>query len=208
MSTLRSAYLDVPEPLSPPPAQAGARVHKWTYEEYVRLDEIGVLPERRFELIEGRIIEMAPVGPRHFVANCLVDAAIRRICPAGHFVPPAPVLKLGGSGPLPDAAMIRGRVQDYTGSVPTTAALIIEVSDSTLAPDRLDKASLYAKSGISDYWIVNLVDDVVEVHRNPVLDPSQPSGFRYANVDVFRAGDAVSPLVAPGASVAVSELLP
>lgn len=207
MSAVRTAYLDTFAP-STPRAQAGARVHHWTYEEYARLDELGFFPERRFELIEGRIIEMAAVGPRHFVATGMVDAALRRICPPAYFVSSAPVLKLGGSGPLPDVAIIPGRIQDYVGGVPTNAALVVEVSDSTLAPDRLDKGSLYAKSGIADYWIVNLVDDVVEVHRDPVLDPSQPSGYRYANVEVFRKGSVISPLVAPAVSVAVSDLLP
>ena len=207
MSAVRTAYPDVLDP-STPRAQAGARIHEWTYEEYARLDELGFFPERRFELIEGRIIEMAAVGPRHFVATGLVDAVLRRICPHGYFVSSAPVLKLGKSGPLPDVAIIRGRLQDYAGGVPTDAALLIEVSDSTLAPDRLDKGSLYAKSGIADYWIVNLVDNVLEVYREPVRDPSQPSGFRYAKVEVYRPGSMASPLVAPGATVAVSDLIP
>jgi Uma2 family endonuclease len=67
---------------------------------------------------------------------------------------------------------------------------------------------MYAKAGIADYWIVNLVDDAVEVHRNPVLDPSQPSGYRYGNVVAYRAGESISPLIASGAVVAVSTLLP
>lgn len=205
--SIRTAYPDVFAPAARR-AQTGARVHEWTYEEYVRLDELGFFPERRFELIEGRIIEMAAVGPRHFVATGLVDAALRRNCPQGHFVSSAPVLKLGRSGPLPDIAIIPGRIQDYAGGVPTNAALVVEVSDSTLGPDRLDKGSLYARSAIADYWIVNLVENVVEVYRNPVLDASHPSGYRYANVHVFHPGSVVSPLVAPDVRVAVADLLP
>ena len=168
-------------------------LYLWTYDEFVRLHEIGIFSDKRVELIEGRVIDMAPVGPRHFIANSKVYEALRAICPPGHFMPPTPVLRLSQSGPLPDVAIVPGRAEDYAGGVPTTAALVVEISDTTLAPDRLDKASMYAKAGIADYWIVNLVDDAVEVHRNPVLDPSQPSGYRYGNVVAYRAGESISP---------------
>ena len=77
-----------------------------------------------------------------------------------------------------------------------------------LAADRLDKASLYARANIADYWIINLVDNVVEVRRNPQPNDAQPSGFGYADLRVYRRGDTVSPLAAPLASIDVAELLP
>ena len=70
------------------------------------------------------------------------------------------------------------------------------------------KASLYAKGGFADYWIVNLIDRQLEVHRDPIADPTHKWGFRYNSVQIFKPGDVVSPFAAAQSSVAVSELLP
>lgn len=205
MSTLRSAYSDVLDRSAPAEAP---RVHRWSYDEYARMVRSGLLNGARVELIEGRIIEIAPMGPRHFVATNLTGAVLTRVCPADHFVSTASELKLVESGPQPDVAIIPGTVRDYAGGLPSNAVLVVEVSETTLAPDRLDKASLYARANIPDYWIVNLVDDVLEVRRTPQPDPTQPSGFGYADVRVYRKGEAVSPLAAPFAPIDVAELLP
>src|SRR5262249_31704863 len=96
---------------------------------------------------------------------------------------------------------------DYTDH-PTTALLVVEVSDTTLAYDRHRKASLYACVGIADYWIVNLVHNQVELYRSPAADSAQPYGFRYADATIRRPGDTVSPLAKPKARVKVADLLP
>ncbi len=98
---------------------------------------------------------------------------------------------------------------DYAPHHPTTAVLIVEVSDTTLASDRHRKASLYACVGIADYWIINLVHNQVEVYRNPVADAAQPFGFRYADATILRvATDTVSPLAESTIQIKVSDLLP
>jgi Uma2 family endonuclease len=110
------------------------------------------------------------------------------------------------SEPLPGLAVVPGRARDYSDH-PTTA-LLVEVIDTTLSIDRGRKLSLYARSGLADYWIVNLVDGQLEVYRSPAPDPSQLHGFRYASRTVLDPGDVVSPLAMPTASVAVVDLLP
>jgi Uma2 family endonuclease len=103
--------------------------------------------------------------------------------------------------------VVRGHVRDYTEAHPTSVALVVEVAQSRLAFDRGDKASLYARAGVVDYWIVNLVDRVVEVHRDP-QPASARYGWRYTSIRAARPGETVTPLALPEASVPVVDLLP
>jgi len=84
---------------------------------------------------------------------------------------------------------------------------VVEVADSTLRSDRQVKTRIYARAGLPDFWIVNLVDRVVEVHREPGLS-SDAMGWSYRSVEVLMHSAAVIPLAAPGASIAVADLLP
>jgi Uma2 family endonuclease len=112
------------------------------------------------------------------------------------------------SEPEPDIAVIPGNVRDYKTAHPTMAVLIVEVADTSLLYDRTIKASLYAKAGIGEYWIVNLVDYQVEVHRHPAPMPEQTYGFGYTSVTTCKAPDTITPLAAPHMTIAVAELLP
>ena len=85
--------------------------------------------------------------------------------------------------------------------------LIVEAAESSLSLDREIKGSLYA-APIVDYWIVNLVDHVLEVYRDPVEAPASPYGWRYTSVTTLRDGDVATPLAAPRSGVAVADLLP
>jgi Uma2 family endonuclease len=91
---------------------------------------------------------------------------------------------------------------------PSRPVLTVEVSVSSLAFDCERKASLYARAGLADYWVVNLVERVLEVYREPVPDPAAPFGWRYARRDVLDGAAQVAPLALPTASVAVARLLP
>ncbi len=82
------------------------------------------------------------------------------------------------------------------------------MSESSLAVDRRHKGSLYARAGLADYWILNLVDRVLEVYREPAPDPAAPFAWRYARSEVFDASARVTALAAPGSSIPVSYLLP
>ena len=86
--------------------------------------------------------------------------------------------------------------------------LVVEVALASLALDRGEKASLYARAGVADYWIVNLADNVLEVHREPVADPHGAYGWRYASVETPRRGDSVTTLALPASAIPISDLLP
>jgi Uma2 family endonuclease len=103
---------------------------------------------------------------------------------------------------------VSGDALDYLDAHPTTAALIVEVADTSLALDRGRKASLYASAGITEYWILNLVDRQLEVLRDPGPAPQQIYGHGYAAVTTHSRGDVVSPLALPHGTVAVADLLP
>ena len=86
--------------------------------------------------------------------------------------------------------------------------LVVEVADTSLAKDRLRKGGLYARAGIADYWIVNLVDCVVEVYRQPQRAASRRYGWKYGSVRLLKRHAGVSPLAAPRARIRVADLLP
>lgn len=97
------------------------------------------------------------------------------------------------SEPEPDVAVTRGSRRDYSRRHPSRPALVVEVAESSLSVDREYKGSLYARAGLDDYWILNLVDRVLEVYRAPVADPSAPFGWRYASNEVLALEMAVAP---------------
>ena len=77
------------------------------------------------------------------------------------------------SEPEPDCTIVLAASRQNLAGHPTSAVLVIEVADSSLAYDRGRKGSLYARAGIQDYWIINLVDDRLEVYRDPIPDSSE-----------------------------------
>jgi Uma2 family endonuclease len=181
----------------------------WTRDEYIRLCEEGFFYDRRVELIGGEIVESAPREERGNAAISLTAEALHVAFGPGFWVRPQGTLDLSPHGVAdPDVAVTRGGPRGAGRTIPTTALLVVEASDSSLAFDRTRKASLYAAGGIADYWIVNLVQRQLGVYRNPVADSSEPLGFRYADRTIHDPGDGVAPLAAPQASVAVADLLP
>ena len=112
------------------------------------------------------------------------------------------------SAPEPDLAVVPGARADYLESHPTRPALAVEVADSSLDFDRQSKGSLYARAGVQDYWIVNLIDRVLEVYRDPVLDASAPYGWRYGSVHILMPPAAIAPLAMPSTPILVAKLLP
>ena len=112
------------------------------------------------------------------------------------------------SEPEPDVSVIRGAPRDYVHTHPTHPVLVVEVAVSGLAVARGRKARAYARGGITDYWIVNLVDRVVEVYRDPTRTPATRRRWGYASVETRGADASITPLDAPAAAALVSELLP
>ena len=184
------------------------RVHRWTMEEYHQMADLGWFQDRRVELIDGEIMEMpAPRNP-HVVSMSVTEDALRAAFGAGFWVRTQSPLNVGPAAePQPDVAVVTGKPRDYTDH-PTTAVLVVEISDATLSYDRNHKGGLYARAAIADYWIVNLINRRLEVYRNPVADAAQPFGFGYSARTTHDPGDVVAPLAAPTAPVAVADLLP
>lgn len=167
-------------------------------------------PEERLELIEGEVIEkVAPQETSHSTGFRLSDKAVNRIFGEGYDVRTQLPLVFGPHNkPEPDIAVVVGSPRDYADAHPTTAVLIIEVSDSTLRYDRTTKAGIYARAGIEDYWILNVVDRVLEVHRQPAAMSDMPLGHGYRSITRYTETDTIAPLAAPNFSIAVADLLP
>ena len=182
---------------------------RWSLAEYYQMAEWGWFEGVRVMLIDGELVFMATQKAPHYVAITLVSDALQPVFGAGFWIRQQAPLELEGvSDTEPDVAVVRGSRNDYRENHPRTALLVTEVSDTTLRYDRGHKASLYARGGIADYWIVNLVDRQVEVYRNPVADESAAFGFRYAAQVVYHIGEFISPLANPQAQIAVADLLP
>ena len=185
------------------------RVHLWTRDEYYRMAEAGLFEGLRVELIGGQVIEMSAMGTLHVAALARTSDSLRRVFAAGYWVRSQSPLDLGREfQPEPDVAVVTGSIADYLSAHPTTALLVVEVSDSSLLYDRSTKAGLYARAGLDDYWIVNLIDRHLEVYRTPEPDPNAPFGFRYRDRTVHASGNFVTPLAVPAARLAVADLLP
>ena len=191
-------------------ARSPARTKRWTCLEYERLVDLGAFgPEERLELIGGQLVVREPQGRLHATGIRLVAAALRAAFGPGWTVEAQlPVALDQESEPEPDVAVVRGGPRDYIASHPTHPDLVVEVARASLALDRGEKASLYARAGVADYWIVNLIDNVVEVYREPVADPDRAYGWRYASTTTLRRGDSVTPLARPDSAIPIADLLP
>ncbi len=182
---------------------------RWTRDQYYKMADMGLFDGRRVHLMKGEVFEMSPQYSLHAEAVTKADDALRQVFKRGYRVRVQLPLDLGAdSDPEPDIAVVVGRPGAYRNAHPTTAALIVEIADSSLDHDRRHKGSLYASEGIADYWIVNLIDRRLEVYRHPQADVTQPYGFGYADVRILKAREKVSPLAAPRSQVKVAELLP
>lgn len=187
------------------PAPEPARDPLFTAERYFRLVDEGVLqPDDRVELLEGVVVAMAPQNTPHASGVSRVNHALMRAVGDRAVVRiQMPFIAGRYSVPEPDAAVVPGRLDDYDDAHPRSALLVVEVADSSLKQDRLTKAMIYAAAGVSDYWIVNVPGQQIEVHRDP-----DPAARRYRSTVVRRRGDRIDLLAFPDATIAVDELLP
>ena len=189
--------------------QAPFTSKRWRRVEYQRLVDVGAFDREPLELIGGQLMVAEPKGSEHAAAVDMGYVALLSAIPPGWTVRGQNPLALDDeSAPEPDLAVVRGSPADLRHAHPTRPALVIEVAESSLKFDRLTKGSLYARADIADYWIVNLVDRVVEVYRDPGRDLTAPFGWRYTSVDRYHPGDSVTPLGVPAAPVAIAALLP
>jgi Uma2 family endonuclease len=166
--------------------------------EYDRLVDLGFFEDERVELLRGALVRMSPQGAPH--ANAPARLMARLILALGdraHVRAHSPLALDDWSEPEPDIAVVAPG--DYSRAHPTTALLVVEAADSSLRKDRRIKAELYAERDIPEYWIINLVEGVVEVHTLPV-------GGRYTNVTTRGVGERLCVSAFPDVSVEVSAL--
>lgn len=191
-------------------AKVEIRTRRWSRAEYDRLIEMGFFqPRDPIELIGGQLVVAEPQGSYHFTAIQAVEEVLRATFGPGWQVRgQGPVALDEESEPEPDVAVVPGSLRDYVAGHPSRPALVVEVSESSLAFDRHHKGSVYARAGLVDYWIVNLVDRVLEVYRDPVQDPAAAFGWRYRSVDSLGPEAFISPLALSAARIRVVDLLP
>jgi Uma2 family endonuclease len=211
----RVQVLSDPSPEVPPVEADGPGPCKrlLTREEYHKMAEAGIFgPDERLELIDGEVYKkLSPQSPRHAYLVRRLEQALGRIFSDEYECRSQLPLVSGGDGePEPDIAIVPGSMEDYWSQHPkvSDAILLVEIADASLQSDRGAKAALYARTGVPDYWIVNLRNRTVEVYREPAPLPDQESLHGYKSRRVFSEGETLSPLAAPEAALAVSDILP
>jgi Uma2 family endonuclease len=165
-----------------------------TRAQYHRLGEVGLFEGRRVQLIEGEVIVMAPMGADHAHPLMELNELLLRALPKGFKLRPQLPLVLGDeSEPQPDFAIVREGDWDSAEN-PSAALLAIEVADSSLAFDLGRKAALYARHDIAEYWVLDVKQRVLVVHRSP-------GTTRYRSVKTLKDLSAVSSSAVPGLTV-------
>ncbi|MEG4799156.1 Uma2 family endonuclease [Microcoleus sp. ARI1-B5] len=185
--------------------EAPFTLRKWTVKEYQKLGEMGFFhPEERVELISGNIIKMSAKGTAHTSATRRTATLLRDLLEnLAAVYTQDPIALDDNSEPEPDIAVVRIDPFDYATHHPTPSEvyLIIEVADSSLAYDREIKAQIYARSGIVDYWVVNVNERQLHVFREPADDG-------YQSEVILEETASISPLQFPAFNIAIQELLP
>src|SRR5262245_56504183 len=179
-------------------ATYGVRTRRWTRAEYERLIALGVFqPDEPIELIGGELMVAEPQSSEHYTAIRKSTKVLEVVFGSGWEVrTQGPIGLDDESEPEPDIAVVPGSPDDYRGAHPSCAVLTLEVAQSSLNIDRERKGSLYARAGLADYWVLNLIDRVLEVYREPAVDGASPFGWRYAHREVIAPPGRVAPLAA------------
>lgn len=186
---------------------AAPRAKRWTNAEFECMISVGLFAGAHAELIDGEIIEMSPMMEPHALALMKMQDECYRVFSLQEFGirNQSPFFTGEGYRPEPDIAIVR-RAELTGAAPPSSALLIVEISDATLRYDREDKASLYARAGIADYWIVNVGERVLEVRRAPRVDATARFGFDYGSLQTLEIGESIAPLAAPNSAIAVADL--
>jgi Uma2 family endonuclease len=190
----------------PAPYEATPNRKRWTRRECDFLRDNGLLTGR-YELIDGEVFVKMGQKPPHSIAVVLIRNWLIAVFGAVFVLSQAPIDVAENDNddnePEPDAAVTAQPVTAYTEGHPGPADLLLvaEVSDTTLRFDRTTKAALYARAGICEYWVVDVVGRQVFVHRRPAAEG-------YADLVAYNADEEVATLARPDAPVRVADLLP
>ncbi|HUB15776.1 MAG TPA: Uma2 family endonuclease [Acetobacteraceae bacterium] len=177
--------------------------HRLTVDDYHRLGEAGVLgADDRVELLEGQLVDMSPIGPRHaYVVDALSKLLMSAAGDRAWVRVQNPIVLDSGSEPQPDIVLARPPSHKYllAHPRPDDVVLLIEVADSSFEVDSGAKLELYARAGIREFWIVDLTADCVLVHRNL-------SGDRYASVSRVETSGTLSVEALPEVAIQAAPL--
>jgi Uma2 family endonuclease len=177
------------------------RRHRLTVAEYHLLGQVGILRENdRVELLEGQIVDMSPIGPRHaIVVDALMHSLAAAIGEKAYVRGQNPITLDDGSEPQPDIAVVRRPWNGYpnTHPGPQDIFLLVEVADSSLETDSGAKCAMYAKAGIPEFWIVDLTTELVHVHR-------RPSGLGYESIKKVKPPETLHIAGIPDVSISIS----
>jgi Uma2 family endonuclease len=185
--------------------EAAFTLRKWTVKEYHKLGEMGFFhPEERVELLSGNIIKMSAKGTAHTSATRRTASVLRDLLGnQAAIYTQDPIALDDNSEPEPDIAAVRIDPFDYATHHPTPSEvyLIIEVADSSLTFDREIKAKIYARSGIADYWVLNVNERQLHVFREPAVDG-------YQSEVILAETASISPIEFPAFNIAIEAMLP
>lgn len=206
---MATATLSPPQTTSKPhpPQQA---VYRFSVEQYHGMIDRGILTtDDRCELVDGWILAKMTQNPPHVWTMLKSTERITRELPARWCVRPQVPITTDLSEPEPDLAVVRGDNADYATRHPGPAdvGMLIEIADSSLSIDRSIKSPAYARARIPVYWIINLIDEQIEVHSDPAVSEMTAA---YQTKTVYVRGESV-PLVLDGKQIAlipVNDLLP
>jgi Uma2 family endonuclease len=185
-------------------------IWRMNVEQYHEMIEAGILTEDDpVELLEGLLVEKMSKTPPHVLSTHLTRTSIERLAPASWFVNTHDPITTVDSEPEPDVSVARGYPRQYLARhpLPQDLALVVEVSDSSLQRDRTMKQRIYARAGISVYWIINLIDGRIEVYTDPTGPEEKPS---YRQRSDYGPADEV-PFIIEGREIgriAVRDVLP
>jgi Uma2 family endonuclease len=178
--------------------------HRFSVEDYEQMIDTCILGEEdRVELIRGEIIDKMAIGDAHAASVKKLNRRFGKAFGDAVVVGVQDPIRLLDSEPEPDISLLVPRDDFYESGKPRASdiLLLIEVADTSLEFDRETKLPLYAQSGIREFWIVNLVERCLEVHRDPT------SEGQYRDMSVLRPGDEVEIAALPGIKFAVADLL-
>jgi Uma2 family endonuclease len=190
-----------PAPVSP------RRPLRWTVKQFHDLGDRGYFEGRRASLIHGTIFEEGPMNPPHAVAGEKTEELIRDLFRGWTVWIRKPLVLAQDTDPMPDIAVLAGR-PTVAGGHPTTAALVIEIADSSLDDDLTTKAELYATANIPEYWVLDVDGRALHVFRDPAPLPTALSASAYRTHDTFTESQSVAPLALPTASIRFADMLP
>lgn len=168
--------------------------------EYDKLVELGAFEGERIELLDGQLVQMSPIGPPHCsTVDKLMERFVLGLTGLARVRVQQPFAASVASEPQPDLAIVP--LATYEATHPERAELLIEVAESSLPYDRGPKLRVYAESGVPEYWIVNLAERRIEVHR-------KPSNGRYWQAHLCGESDVIRPERFPDFELRVADVLP